>query len=98
MTPVHYLGRDPEDWEIIVRKRLAAFPALATPTQVAAFFNVSERTITRWISQGKMEANRHWLGGRWTISREEVGRVALSRLDEQSQADNRPEPSKEKDQ
>lgn len=98
MTPVRYLGRDPEDWEDIVRRKLEALPALASPTQVAAFFGVSERTITRWINQGKIEARRHWLGGRWTVSREEVGRVALSRIEEQSQADNRPEPSKEKDQ
>jgi excisionase family DNA binding protein len=50
--------------------------------EVAAEFQVNERTVRRWIKDGKLEAMK--LGGRWLIAESDIKDFIKQRLNTSS--------------
>jgi excisionase family DNA binding protein len=50
--------------------------------EVAAEFQVNERTVRRWITSGKLEAMK--LGGRWLIAESDIKDFIKQRLNTSS--------------
>lgn len=83
--PVPVPEPEPAPEEVLFNQLLAGDETLLTPGQVAAWFRVDPKTVTKWSAAGKLECVRTPGGHR--RYRESVVRRLLAAQEEHPQAD-----------